>query len=235
MCLQRLRRPVGRAPQHRPLRRPGQSLDRVRPPRALTGPGRRPWVVFDLDGTLLDSDAALLAPFVELGIPAEDVAFGPLLAAECARLGLSVGDYLARYDVTAARPFPGVADLLAGVDRWAVCSNKVSASGRAELARLGWEPALALFAEDFGGRPKVLGPVLEALSLAPDAVVFVGDTAHDRHCAAEVGCAFALAGWNPRALPEPGDTVLSRPADVLPLLADAGGRRRRPDGREEPE
>ena len=124
-------------------------------------------MVFDLDGTLLDSDAALTAPFLELGIRAEDVAFGALLEEECARLGLAVGEYLARYDVTSAQPFPGVAELVVGLDRWAVCSNKVGESGRAELARLGWAPALALFAEDFGGRPEGLGPVLAALSVPP--------------------------------------------------------------------
>jgi phosphoglycolate phosphatase-like HAD superfamily hydrolase len=48
--------------------------------------------------------------------------------------------------------------------------------------------------------------------------VFVGDTAHDRSCAAAAGVAFALAGWNPRAAPEPGDLVLSEPSEVLGLL-----------------
>ena len=50
--------------------------------------------IFDLDGTLLDSDAALVAPFVALGVREEDVSFGALLADECARLGVTVDDYL---------------------------------------------------------------------------------------------------------------------------------------------
>jgi phosphoglycolate phosphatase-like HAD superfamily hydrolase len=61
-------------------------------------------------------------------------------------------------------------------------------------------------------------PVLEALGLEPDAVVFIGDTAHDRACALESGVAFALAGWNPGVVSEPSDVVLRRPADVLDLL-----------------
>ena len=50
--------------------------------------------------------------------------------------------------------------------------------------------------------------------------MFVGDTRHDRACAAAVGARFALAGWNPRAraAAEPGDLVLDQPADVLDLL-----------------
>ena len=42
--------------------------------------------VFDLDGTLLDSDAALVAPFVALGVPPERITFGHVLADECAAL-----------------------------------------------------------------------------------------------------------------------------------------------------
>jgi len=175
--------------------------------------------VFDLDGTLLDSDEALTAPFVALGVDPEAVTYGRLLADECARLGVAVEDYLAAYDVHAAAPYPGVEDLLGRLDRWALCSNKGGPSGRAELARLGWAPAVALFADTFAG-PKRLGPVLDALGLPAHAVVFVGDTAHDRLCAEAVGATFLLAGWNPRAVAtaQPGDVVLATPLDVLDLL-----------------
>ena len=44
-------------------------------------------------------------------------------------------------------------------------------------------------------------------------------TDHDRECAAEVGAVFALAGWNRRAEPAPGDLVLSDPSEVLDHLA----------------
>jgi phosphoglycolate phosphatase-like HAD superfamily hydrolase len=103
--------------------------------------------------------------------------------------------------------------------RWAVCSNKHPAAGRAELARLGWRPELALFSDAFTAG-KELGAVLERLEVDADDVIFVGDTAHDRKCAAAVGCRFALAGWNPRArgAAEPGDEVLASPLEVLALL-----------------
>lgn len=173
--------------------------------------------VFDLDGTLLDSDDALVAPFVALGVRREDVSFGRLLADECARLGVEMDAYLALYDEAAAQPFPGTPELVAALDRWAVCSNKHARSGRAELARLRWDPDVALFADAFGG-PKRLPPVLDALGVPAEAVVFVGDTPHDRACAAEVGCRFALAGWNPRAQPAAGDFVLAQPSDLLYVL-----------------
>lgn len=170
--------------------------------------------VFDLDGTLLDSDAALVAPFAALGVPADQITFGHTLAIECERLGIEVTDYLARYDDTLALPFAGVEELVAHLDRWAVCSNKHQDAGKAELARLGWEPEVAMFADSFDG-PKQLGPVLGAIGARPDDVIFVGDTDHDRRCALDVGCHFALAGWNPRASAALGDLVRSRPLDLV--------------------
>jgi len=174
-------------------------------------------VVFDLDGTLIDSDEALAAPFVAHGVPRGEVTFGHVLADECARLGLSVEDYLAAYDARLVQPFAGVVELLARLERWAVCSNKHAYAGQAELALMGWLPEVALFSDAFDG-PKRLQPVLDALDLGPDQVVFVGDTAHDRRVADEVGAPFGLAAWNPRAEPAPGDVVLRTPSDVLALL-----------------
>jgi phosphoglycolate phosphatase-like HAD superfamily hydrolase len=173
--------------------------------------------VFDLDGTLLDSDAALVAPFVALGVPADQITFGHTLAVECARLGLEVDDYLAHYDAELSLPFAGVEELVARLERWAVCSNKHQDAGTAELARLGWKPEIAMFADSFDG-PKQLRPVLDAIGVRPEEVIFVGDTDHDRRCAQEIGCDFALAGWNPRASAVVGDHVLARPLDLLDHL-----------------
>jgi phosphoglycolate phosphatase-like HAD superfamily hydrolase len=173
--------------------------------------------ICDLDGTLLDSDEALVAPFVALGVDAGDVRFGALPGEECARLGVDLRAYLGLYDVSRAQLFPGVDALVAGLGRWAVCSNKDRAIGRAELARLGWHPEAAWFAGDFDG-PKRLQPLLDHLGVAAADAVYVGDTDHDRSCAADAGVAFSLAAWNPRARPDAADLVLHHPADLLTLL-----------------
>jgi phosphoglycolate phosphatase-like HAD superfamily hydrolase len=173
--------------------------------------------IFDLDGTLVDSDAALVAPFLALGVPENEITFGHVLADECARLGLSVDDYVRHYDVEAVQPFAGVNEMLGGLERWAVCSNKLARAGYQELDRFGWKPEVALFADAFEGS-KQLVPVLRALGLEPTDVVFVGDTAHDRELARSLQITFALAGWNPRVDAEPDDVVLAHPLDVLELL-----------------
>ena len=218
--MRHLRRPLGRGRQERRVPGPGPPRLGAAAPAAVDLTGFS-LVVFDLDGTLLDSDDALAAPYLALGVPPSELTFGHVVADECRRLGLDLEDYVGRYDVTAASPYPGVEDVVEGLDRWAVCSNKVRRCGLAELDRLGWRPEVALFAEDFGGGPKRVVPVLEALGVtSPDGVLFVGDTAHDRTCAADAGVAFALAAWNPRAagVAVAGDLVLERPADLLGLL-----------------
>jgi len=217
-----LRGALGRGRPERRVPRPSEpGVGDAAPAAVVVVLSRFALAVFDLDGTLLDSDAALAAPYVALGVPASEVTYGHVVAEECARLGLAVDDYLDRYDVTAASPYAGVEELVAGLRRWAICSNKVGRCGRAELERLGWRPDVALFAEDFGGGPKRVAPALDALGVDdPASVVFVGDTAHDRAAAAEAGTGFALAAWNPRAatLAEPADLVLARPIDLLGLL-----------------
>jgi phosphoglycolate phosphatase-like HAD superfamily hydrolase len=172
--------------------------------------------VFDFDGTLVDSDAALLAPFDVLGVPSPPLGL-PLVEA-CEQVGITVADYQAHYDLSAVQPFAGVEELVGGLGRWAVCSNKTRDAGLSELDRLGWSPEVKLFSDDFGFVEKSLAPVLNALGVTADDIVYVGDTAHDRACAAAVGATFAAAAWNPRVVPEAGDVVLRRPSDLLPLL-----------------
>jgi HAD superfamily hydrolase (TIGR01549 family) len=174
-------------------------------------------VIFDLDGTLLDSDRALVNAFVRCGIDAQAVTFGHLITDECARLGIALDDYLAAYDANEVQPFAGVDAMLTQLDRWAVASHKDRAMARAELQALGWSPEVALFAQDFGG-PKSLELVLAALGLGSGDVLFVGDTAHDRRAALAAGVRYVVAGWNVRAERLAGDLVADRPGDILGLL-----------------
>lgn len=190
-------------------------------PVAASGQQGRRVALFDFDGTLVDSDQALAAPFRALGLADDEhPPLGLPLVEACRRAGVTIEAYLAHYDPTVAPPFEGVPELLDHLERWGLASNKQRSSGLAELARLGWHPTVALFSDDFGGREKV-GPLLAALALEPHEAVYVGDTQHDRSCAAAAGVPFALAGWNRRArrAAQPGDLVLDHPKQVLDLLA----------------
>src|SRR3954454_18319372 len=103
-----------------PLDRPVYFPETLRSPTVA----RPSAVVFDLDGTLIDSDEALVVPFVALGVPREEISFGHPIEVECARLGLTVADYIAAYDPGVTVPFDGVEDLLSELPSWSVCSNK---------------------------------------------------------------------------------------------------------------
>ena len=191
-------------------------------PRQSVLSGRFSVVVFDLDGTLLDSDAASAAPYVALGVPLSEVTYGHVVADECARLGLAVDDYVAAYDVEAAPPFAGVDDVVASAAAAGRCAR--TRCGRAErpsCSGSGGTPEVALFAEDFGGGPKRLGPVLDGVGL--DGIG--GRRVRRRHRPTTArapptpAVAFALAAWNPRAaaIASPGDVLLERPSDLLAL------------------
>ena len=175
--------------------------------------------IFDLDGTLIDSDEALVLPFLHLGLSREEITFGHPIEEYCQMKGLSVEEYVDAYDTTSVQPFDGADELVAQLDRWAICSNKYNDSGWAELARLDWKPELALFSRDFGGMEKRLAPVLEATGVDADRALYVGDSPTDAAVAREAGVEFVWAGWNPRtAAANPGGTVLSHPLELLALL-----------------
>lgn len=176
--------------------------------------------ICDLDGTLVDSDRALSDAFVALGVPPDRITFGHVVADECAKWGITTEEYAAAYDPSSVAPFPGIAEVIARLGTWAVCSNKLQAAGRAELLRFGWSPAVALFAESFTGA-KSPTPVLDRLGLDAADAIFLGDTAHDRACAREAGIEFVLAGWNPRAVAMPGDVVISTPSELLDVLGQS--------------
>lgn len=174
--------------------------------------------IFDLDGTLVDSDDALRDAFVHLGVSPVEVTRGHVVADECRRLGIDLESYLLAYDPAGVQPFAGAAELVGSLDRWAVCSNKHPALGWPELERLEWEPEVALFADAFNGGPKRLEPVIAALGVDASAVVFIGDTEHDRTTSEAAGVDFVWAGWNERTEPTGPHPVLTKPGDLRELL-----------------
>ncbi len=87
--------------------------------------------IFDLDGTLLDTDEALVATFVALGVPRDEITFGHVLADEC-RATRDRRRHLHRplrhRGRTAVSGRAGRSSTV--LDRWALCSNKHPSSGQ---------------------------------------------------------------------------------------------------------
>jgi phosphoglycolate phosphatase-like HAD superfamily hydrolase len=176
-------------------------------------------LIFDLDGTLIDSDDALIDPFVRLGMARDEITFGHPIEEACAEWGIDIDRYIELYDTAVAQPFEGADEVVRQLGRWAICSNKHTISGREELARLGWAPEQAWFSSDFGGAAKRLAPVIEAMGLGATDVAYVGDTEHDQACAEAVGCEFywsRLEPAHPRTRHRP--RVLDTPERLLALV-----------------
>ena len=181
-------------------------------------------LVFDLDGTLVDSASSILAGFAavvdEHGItplvPLDSRLIGPPLLPTLARIsGVSAADTLeamaatfkAWYDTegyTHTVVYPGIdAALHALADRAAlyIVTNKRIHPTRQILDHLGWGPLFAgVYAQDAFDPPlpskaAVIGEVLSMHGIDSADALYIGDRAEDGEAATANGLRFAWATW----------------------------------------
>lgn len=193
-----------------------------------------PRIIFDLDGTLVDSApicAAILTEMLgERGsgriVHAADARtlltrggaalVGPLLQSPPDDLASDLADFRARY---AARPtpadclYPGVADGLRTLAqtgaRMAVCSNKPQSLCDKIIADLALDSYLPVVVGSADGVPLKPAPdlalqTLEQLGPINGACWYVGDSKVDSDTAANAAIPFLLASWG---YAEPGATI----------------------------
>jgi phosphoglycolate phosphatase len=185
---------------------------------------RYPPVVFDLDGTLVDSRADLAAGvnrararFALAALPVDAVvgmigegarrlverAFrdAPDVPVDAA-LERFLADY-APIATEATRPYPGIPELLEALARerpLALLTNKPEAISRAILAAFGWSPhfAVVIGGDTLAARkpdPAGLRHIAAIAGIAVERLTLVGDTAIDGATARAAGCAFVLVEW----------------------------------------
>ncbi|HEY4595799.1 MAG TPA: HAD-IA family hydrolase [Thermoanaerobaculia bacterium] len=196
-------------------------------------------LVFDLDGTLIDSrrdiTTAVNRMRAELGLPAIPLEAVVTMVGEGARLlveralgpGFSpeqVDQALDRYlgfywevCLEQTHPYPGIGEMLVRLrERYllALLSNKGEALSRKILDGLG---LTSFFREILGGDtlptrkpdPTGLRVLGERLGLPVERLMLVGDTWIDAETAHNAGCAFALVEWG-----------FPRPANLESVKAD---------------
>lgn len=189
-------------------------------------------VLFDLDGTLVDSAPDLLAAMNRLLLregrgTVDPIAFRAAVSkGGLAMLAVAFPDhdaeareqllpgFLAFYGEHIAdnsRAFSGVAEVLAALEAanvpWAVVSNKAEAMVRAVLAAMPWAQACATVV---GGDtlpvkkpdPAPLRLACAALGVAPEACVYVGDDARDVQAARACNMKAVAALWGYRGADE---------------------------------
>ena len=134
-----------------------------------------------------------------------------------------------------ARLYPGVPEMLQALRQSgylvALFSDKANVYGDTELEQAGIPGLFAHVLFQDGGRahkpdPEGLRRVMDALSVAPDQVVYVGDSHVDVECARRTGATSAAALWgsiNAEAALRAGpDYVFHGVADVLTALGPEG-------------
>jgi len=182
-------------------------------------------IIFDLDGTLIDSSAGILESFRNafvlggqtLAHPLTTQVIGPPLLETLALLAgtsdLQVLRPLAdafkvHYDTQGyqlTRIFPGVLDLLKElVDLGRplfIATNKRLLPTQRILEHLGWTSffqrvyALDAFKPPLKGKSELLARILSSNGFAPSKTLYIGDRQEDAEVANHNGMLFAFAAW----------------------------------------
>ena len=186
---------------------------------------RTPHILFDLDGTLIDSAPAILASFREAfarsGVaPARAIdasVIGPPLAetlqllsgsADPALLGRLAEAFKASYDsegYQATAAFAGVGELLADLAgaglTLSIATNKRLHPTRLILDHLGWAGhfahvyALDLFTPRLPDKAAMIGRLLADHGIAREQAIYIGDRSEDGESADANGLPFIAATW----------------------------------------
>ena len=207
-------------------------------------------VLFDLDGTLLDSVRLILDSYhhtlANHGLPARDddhwlAGLGTPLRVQFREWGddpaqieamvLTYREYNLTHHDQQVRPYPGVVEMVGAVRasrrRTALVTSKNREGASRGLRVIGLDAAMEVIvgADDVVNpkpHPEPVHRALEALGVAPEDALFVGDSLHDMHSGRAAGTATAAVLWGPfdRAHLEPSapDHWLAKPGDLLRLL-----------------
>ena len=184
-------------------------------------------IVFDIDGTLLDTERTGVLSLIqtvreltgkEMSYEEAYGYFGTPSARASRELGCNDAAHFAEVWeehfqelMYLVKPFPGVEQLLADVKKAGLRTGIVTSRSHFEFS---YDPTLkrwgAFFdkvvcSEDSERHKPFPDPMLaymKAVGTTPEATLFVGDTVHDWQCGHAAGCDFALADWFGRDNPE---------------------------------
>jgi 2-phosphoglycolate phosphatase len=197
-------------------------------PIGIAPSGIAPAVLFDLDGTLVDSAVDLLNALNRIvveegGAPLPLAAIRPVVS-KGARAMLAVAfpgrdaaareallaPFLARYAEAVARfstPFEGIEAVLQAIEaagaRWGIVTNKPLYLARGVVESMGWAQRCAVLVggDSLPRRKPDPDPLLlacDTLGIAPARCVYVGDDARDIVAAHAAGMASVAALWGYR-------------------------------------
>lgn len=202
-------------------------------------------IIFDIDGTLLDTESAILqslkdtvAEMLQKDIPKDDLKFALGIPGEVALHRLGIADtktanrkwnqYLLRYK-SSIRLFEGIPALLTSLKSDGYSLGIVTSKNRDEYE----EDFASVFdaahyfdrvicAEDAPFPKPNPAPLITYLSLSgisEKEALYVGDTAYDSLCASGANVDFGIALWGDSAKGDiDADYVFHIPSDLLEVL-----------------
>jgi HAD superfamily hydrolase (TIGR01549 family) len=206
-------------------------------------------VVFDLDGTLVDTMQLILGTYVDtirsLGGPnitSDDVLakfhVGPTPALLEHFLGRPISaEDLERYHtayeqaIAGLQPFPGVVEMLEQLSRASYHLGLFTSATRRAAARVLARARLDRHFEVVVGGDEVTQPkpapdglelVCRRLGVRPNQAAYVGDALVDLECARQAGALAIHARWSGASQIQAGDHVVAKhPVDILAYVKSA--------------
>jgi HAD superfamily hydrolase (TIGR01509 family) len=213
----------------------------------MAAAGRRyEYVVFDVDGTLVDSERANLVSLQRMLLEVtgrrydlEDLRFtlglpdGPVLQQlgfdnpEAAAQAGMRWEQLAEQEAASNTVYPGIRKTVGELHRRGIGTGVASSRARHEYAEqispLEIDDLFdnIVLVEDTARHKPEPDPLLECLrraGVATERALYVGDAEYDLRCATAAGVDFALAGWGAQHSYGGEKYVLQRPEDLLVLV-----------------
>lgn len=199
-------------------------------------------IVFDVDGTLLDTESANLRSLQDTlrqvsgqAPPQEELTFSLGIPGVDALTRLGIADVAGTLRLWEEKlsnyrhlisVFPGIPELLRELSRrelgLGVATSRTRREFNVDFDHLEFTPLLKITVctEDTALHKPNADPLLHYMARAkaqPEEVLYIGDSLYDMQCAANAGADFALAGWGATEVLN-APHILRHPQDVLALL-----------------